>query len=268
MSDRFGLLYDETFSHDLLGRHAELDFLEIIPDRFSAIDDFTLIPEFLTCIPTVFHSLNLSIGSDEALDGSYLKRISKLAKKFKPMWTSDHLAVTQIDGLHLGNLSPVRYSTGAIARIGDKIAAIQDELRIQFLIENIAYYFRIPGADMSECELLQELVEETGCGVLLDLNNVVVNSVNHDFDPYTYLREFPLNAVREIHIAGHHKAGTICIDSHGEPVGALVWDLLQFVSRKLEHVNVILERDQDIPPLGELLRELDMARKCVSYARM
>jgi uncharacterized protein len=267
MNDRFGLLYDASFSPELLRGHADLDFLEIIPDRFIAVDSPSEIPEFLTTIPTVFHSLNLSLGSDEALDGSYLKDISRLAKRFKPMWASDHLAFTKIDGMHLGHLSPFQSSTAAIGRIAGKITLLQAELRIPFLVENIAYYFRVPGGDISESELLQNLVETTGCGLLLDLNNVAVNAANHGFDPYVYLREFPLHAVREIHIAGHRKRGNMYVDSHGDPVGERVWDLLRFVSGKLESVNVILERDQEMPPLEELMRELAIARKCVEEGR-
>ena len=267
MNDRFGLLYDDSFNDDLVAGHDELDFLEIIPDRFSAVDDLSHIPDFLRAIPPVFHTLNLSLGSDETLDESYLKGISNLVKHFRPMWISDHLAVTRIDGMHLGHLSPVRWNTAAIARIAGKIARVQDELGMPFLVENIAYYFTIPGADIGEGELLQHLVEKTGCGLLLDVNNVAVNAANHGFDPYAYLREFPLHAVREIHIAGHRKRGNMYIDSHGDPVSELVWNLLRFVSAKLESVNVILERDQDIPPLGELMRELAIARKCVTEGK-
>lgn len=267
LNDRFGLLSDVSFNRDLLGCQEELDFLEIIPDRFSAFDNLTHVPEFLMTIPTVFHSLNLSLGSDEALDASYLKGISKLAKQFKPMWASDHLAVTQIDGMHLGHLSPIRLSTAAIGRIANKIALVQDELQMPFLLENIAYYFRIPGGDIPEGELLQNLVDKTGCGLLLDVNNLAVNAANHGFDPYSYLRAFPLHAIHEIHIAGHRKCGNMYIDSHSDPVCELVWELLRFVSGKLKSVNVILERDQDIPPLGELLRELAIARKCVFEGR-
>jgi uncharacterized protein len=267
MNDRFGLLYDVSFSHRLAGGHGGLDFLEIIPDRFSAADNASDVPEYLTAIPTVFHSLNLSLGSDEDLDESYLEGLSTLAKRFKPMWASDHLAVTKIDGIHLGTLSPVRWSTAAIDRLAGKIGLVRDRLRIPFLVENIAYYFRIPGADVTEAELLQRLVEKTGCGLLLDVNNVAVNAANHGFDPYAYLREFPLHAVREIHIAGHRKLGDMYIDSHGELVDEQVWDLLRFVSGQLEPVNVILERDQEIPPFDELMRELAIARNCVTEGR-
>jgi uncharacterized protein (UPF0276 family) len=245
----------------------ELDFLEIIPDRFLAVEDPGALAGFATSIPTVFHSLDLSLGSDEALDEAYLESISRLAKRFQPMWASDHLAFTRIEGTHLGHLSPLRWTTAAIPRIVRKIARVQAELQIPFLVENIAYYFRIPGADLAEGELLQRLVERTGCGILLDLNNVAVNAANHGFDPYEYLREFPLHAVCEIHIAGHRKHGNMYIDSHGDPVPEVVWDLLKFVSASLASVNVILERDQEIPPLEELLRELAIARRCVAEGR-
>lgn len=267
MSDRFGLLHDATFSRDLQVRHPDLDFLEIIPDRFIGVNHSSGLSGSHLAIPTVFHCLNLSLGSDEALDRVYLKDISRLAEQFKPMWISDHLAFTHVNGMHLGHLSPVRWSTDTIARIVSKIEMVQAELQMRFLIENIAYYFRIPGSDMAEGELLQRLVERTGCGLLLDLNNVVVNAANHGFDPYAYLREFPLHAVGEIHIAGHRKRGNTYIDSHGDPVGEQVWNLLRFVSRELNPINVILERDQDMPPLRTLLQELEIARKCVTEGR-
>ncbi len=267
ITHRFGLLYDDSFRDALRGGRAGLDLLEIIPDRFADVQSPDQVPECLTAIPTLFHCLNLSLGSDEPLDRSYLQRVSSLARVLKPLWTSDHLAVTRIDGVQLGQLSPVRFTAPALGRISAKIDQVQNELRMPFLVENIAYYFTIPGADLSENELLQNLVEKTGCGVLLDINNVAVNAANHGFDPYTYLREFPLHAVREIHIAGHRRRGNACIDSHGEPVDDIVWDLLQFVSARLESLNVILERDQDIPPLEELLRELATARDRVTAAR-
>lgn len=267
MTDRFGLLYDASFDQELILGQPDLDFLEIIPDRFMTADWLGEIPECLMAKPTVFHSLNLSLGSDEALDGMYLAHLSELARQFMPMWASDHLAFTHIDGTHLGHLSPIRWSTSSIEAIASKITVIQDKLRLPFLVENIAYYFQIPGADITEGELIQGLVEQTGCGVLLDLNNLAVNAANHGFDSHAYLREFPLQAVREIHIAGHRRSGKMYIDSHGEAVGSVVWDLLRFVAGKLESVNVVLERDQNVPPIGELMRELAIARKCVDECR-
>ncbi len=267
MRDRFGLLYDASFEADLRRDPAGLDFLELIPDRFMTDDLAAPLPELPTAIPTVFHSLDLSLGSDEPLDAAYLHAICRLARHFKPMWASDHLAFTHLDGVHLGHLSPVRWSLASVPTIATRIGAVQNELRIPFLVENIAYYIRIPGADLTEGELLRRLVEQTGCGLLLDVNNVAVNALNHGFDPFTYLREFPLQAVREIHIAGHRKTGKMVVDSHGDSVDELVWDLLRFVAARVDPVNVLLERDQDIPPFAELKRELAIARRCVAEGR-
>jgi len=216
---------------------------------------------------TVFHCLNLSLGSAEPLDPTYVGNLSRLVAQFRPLWASDHLAFTRAGGVDLGQLSPIRWDAESVIRIAGKVSAIQDELGIPFLIENIAYYFRMPGAGMPEGEFLHHVVERTGCGVLLDVNNVAVNAVNHGLDPESYIREFPLDAVGEIHIAGHRHLGQMCIDSHGEPVADTVWDLLRVVSGKLRCVNVILERDQNVPPLPQLLRELDVARKCVKECR-
>lgn len=148
-----------------------------------------------------------------------------------------------------------------------KLVEVQERLGVPFLIENIAYYVRLPGADLSEGELLHRLVAASGCGVLLDLNNLAVNAANHRFDPYAYLREFPMHAVGEIHIAGSRRRGAMVIDSHADPVGELVWELLRFVASALPSVRVVLERDQDLPPFGELVRELSFARECVEVVR-
>jgi uncharacterized protein (UPF0276 family) len=262
MSERFGLLYDAAFGHELADRHQELDLLEIIPDRYfdAGLDPIFSLPATLT---KVFHSLNFSLGSDEPLDEFYMGQISTLATRLKPIWASDHLAVTRIDGTDIGNLSPIRWSSGAVAKIAGKIQKLQDRLKLPFLIENIAYYFRIPGAEFGEAELLDRLVQATGCSLLLDLNNVVVNAANHGFDPHAYLEDFPLHAVQEIHVAGHRKRGQLHLDSHGEPVGESVWELLRFVAARVGSVNIILERDQDIPPFDELVGELAIARRCV-----
>jgi uncharacterized protein (UPF0276 family) len=266
MQDSFGLLYDNAYAGDFRAGDT-VDFVEIIPDRFFGLDTDSGIPGLPESIPKVFHSLDFSLGSDEALDGDYLQTISNMARQLKPMWASDHLAFTQLDGMRLGHLSPIRLTNAAAGRIAAKIAAIQNELQIPFLVENIAYYYRIPGADVTEIELLERLVKKTGCGLLLDINNVAVNAANHGFDPYDYLRGFPLHAVREVHIAGHVKRADMLIDSHSAPVSGLVWDLLRFVSRKVRVLNIVLERDQELPPFRELVRELGLAKMCVAEAR-
>lgn len=267
MSDRFGILHDFIFSRDILSRPEQLDFVEVIPDRFMSIGDLGSVPAFWTSVPTVFHSLNLSIGSVGELDRSYLRNIGALAKELNPMWMSDHLAVTRSGQAELGHLSPIRMTAAAVDGIADKIALIQDQMGLQFLVENIAYYFTIPSADVAEAELLRRLVDKTGCGVLLDLNNVIVNAHNHRFDPIQYLEEFPLCAVREVHIAGHRRSGDLCIDSHGEPVGEAVWELLQYVAPRIDGINLILERDQDLPPFGDLMAELAVARARIAKGR-
>jgi uncharacterized protein (UPF0276 family) len=251
-----------TFEHEIADHRDQLDLLEVIPDRFfgqsnDPIFDISSPPSI------VFHSLNLSLGSDQELDSAYVDDICELARRLKPLWASDHLAVSQIGDADLGHLSPVRWSTAAVARIAGKVAYLRERLRIPFLVENIAYYFEIPGADIGEAQLLCALVEASGCELLLDLNNVAVNAANHGFDPYAYLRSFPLHAVREIHVAGHRRYGAIYLDSHDRPVSDLVWDMLRFVSGRISTVNVILERDDDVPAIAELMGELTTARTCV-----
>ena len=267
MVDRFGVLYDFRYSAAIQDRRADLDFVELIPDRFLTISDPNRLTNYWAELPTVFHCLNFSIGSAAPLSRKYLKQISRLARDFNPMWLSDHLAVTRVGKIDLGSLSPIRTTPRAMQKLADKISIIQDELQTQFLVENISFYFRLPGNEIPEADFLQMLVERTGCGILLDINNVVVNSKNHGFNATEYVSNFPLHAVREIHIAGHRRSGDLFIDSHADPVGQEVWDLLTYVASKLDRVNVILERDQELPPFEEVVKELAVARKCVSLGR-
>jgi uncharacterized protein (UPF0276 family) len=263
VSDRFGLLFDDAFADDLAGVGERLDFLEVIPDRYFGAEP-PLIP---TGLPVTMHSLNLSLGTQEPLDQHYVGQLRASAQHFKPIWASDHLAVSHVGGMDLGMLSPVRCSAAAAARIADKVSALQDELRIPFLVENIASYIRLSGNEFSELELLDRVVRASGCGLLLDINNVVVNAANHGWDPYAYLRYFPLHAVREIHIAGHHEESGVHLDSHAEPVGEQVWKALRFVAQRIGPVSILLERDDNIPPFNDLLVELTMARRVVQASR-
>jgi hypothetical protein len=267
VQDRFGILHDFSFSAALATRPGAVDFVEIIPDRFFFVRDLGLIPNFWDEVPTVFHSLNFSLGSIEDLDSIYLDRIHTLAKHFRPMWASDHLAVTKTGASALGHLSPIRMTWAALRRVSNKISRIQSKLGLQFLVENIACHFRLPDSDMSEGEFLRELVDKTGCGVLLDLNNVIVNANNHGFDPIEYIRSLPLSAVRELHVAGYREIEGTYVDSHGEPVREDVWAILRLVSAELGAINLILERDQNVPSLDDLVSELGIARQNVANGR-
>ena len=259
MSDRFGLLFDDTFADDLAGAGEQLDFLEIIPDRYFG----TQPPPIPTALPVTMHSLNLSLGAQEPLDRHYVAKLRASAQHLKPIWASDHLAVSHVGGIDLGILSPVRCSAAAAAQIADKVSELQDKLQIPFLVENIATYIVLPGNEFSEPELLDRVVRTSGCGLLLDINNVVVNAANFGLDPYAYLCNFPLHAVREIHIAGHHEEAGVHLDSHAEPVGEQVWKALRFVAQRIGPVSIVLERDDNISPLYELLAELATAQRLV-----
>ena len=267
MRDKFGLLYDVRFSQEFIDNDCNLDFAEVIPDRLLSFRSLDGIPSFWNRLPIVFHCLDFSLGSAAPVDRDYLKKISALASQMRPMWISDHLAITRFDQVPLGHLSPIRMRSSTIELLCQKIDIIQNELQTPFLIENISYYFKIPGSDLTEVELFRRLVEKTGCRILLDLNNVLVNSKNHGFNPFIYLQELPLDAVQEIHIGGHRNNGNMYIDSHGDPVCEEVWSLLRYVSARMTSINVILERDQNVPPFTELVNELALAKRYVFAGR-
>ena len=173
---------------------------------------------------------------------------------------SDHLCWTRTGGFNSHDLLPLPYTDEALAIVSTNVARAQDALGRAMLIENPSSYLAFAGADMTEWEFLDALAARTGCGLLLDVNNVFVSATNHGFDPLAYLDGIPAARVRQIHLAGHRQGGELLIDTHDRPVCASVWDLYAQVLPRLGSVATMIERDDDIPPLHELLAELDTAR--------
>lgn len=225
--------------------------------------------------PLSLHSVSLSLAADAPPDDAALDRLARLARRVEPALISEHLAWSAWRGHYLPDLLPFPRSTEALVRIAANIARVQDRLGRAIAIENPAHYLHLAGHDWSETGFLAELVHRTGCALLLDVNNVYVSARNlgtgtTDYAE-DYLDTFPLHAVAEIHLAGHHAdprwGETLLIDSHDAPVAKAVWALYERVlARAGRAIPTLIERDAEIPPLAELVAERDRAQGLLGAA--
>ena len=238
-------------------------------DWFEALSENYMIPggrplHYLDRIreryPVVLHGVALSIGSVDPLDRAYLRQLKALAARVQPEWISDHLCWTGVAGRNLHDLMPLPYTEEALRHVARKVRAVQDFLGRRILLENASTYLTYRRSAMTEWDFLAALTREADCDILLDVNNIYVSAFNHGFDALEFLDGVPAARVRQIHLAGHDNCGDLIIDTHDAPVIDPVWALYRETLRRFGPVPTMIERDDKIPPLGTLVRELDRAR--------
>lgn len=262
-----GLSYHEEQRNEILAEAAHIDVLELIADQYI---DMPPHKKEEACFlagrfPVVLHSVDLSIGTDTPVDGEYLRKLHKVAEWVQPKWVSDHLCFTRVDGLNIGQLTPLSFS-GQIADIVIRnIKCVAATFSCPFLLENISYYFTVPPGTMSEAEFITRIIRESGCGLLLDLTNVQNNAVNNDYNAYEFLDQIPLDRVVQVHLAGGYYHRGILLDAHSDPVPAEVFDLLRYSAPRMPLLRAVtIERDQNYPPFRELIDELDKIREILN----
>lgn len=258
----FGLGLRTAHFEDVLQTQPKVDWFEIISENFMV--DGGKPKYYLHKIreqyPMVMHGVSLSLGSTDGLDLQYLQRLKNLITEVQPEWVSDHLCWTQLGGTNSHDLLPMPYTEEALDFVAARIRQTQDFLGKQILIENVSSYITYSESQMTEWDFLNEVAERADCCLLLDLNNIFVSARNHQFEPLEYLNSINGSRVRQIHLAGHSDFGDYIIDTHDHPVVDPVWDLYEVAVKKFGAVSAMIERDDDIPPLAELVLELDKAR--------
>jgi uncharacterized protein len=217
--------------------------------------------------PVALHGVSLSIGGTDPLNVAHLHAVRQLADEIEAEWVSDHLCWTGVDGINLHELLPLSYTEESLRHVSTRITQAQDILGRALLIENVSSYLEFAQNEMTEWEFLNELCARTDCLLLLDVNNVYVSSFNHGFDAATYLRSISPTRVHQLHLAGHRREGAYLIDTHDAPVAEAVWSLYAAVVGYLGMRAVMIERDDNLPPLAELLDELNRAREIAAAAR-
>ena len=209
--------------------------------------------------PIVCHGVSLSIGSTDPLDRGYLARLKRLADDVASPWVSDHLCFTAVGGTAMNELLPLPRTEEAVRHVGDRVRQVQEILERPFLIENISTYYEtspagVPG-NLDEAQFAAAVAEEADCGMLLDVNNVHVNAVNHGFDAWDMLRRMPLERVVQLHLAGPEPKGKLLLDSHGAPIQQVVLDLTERLLPLLGPTSALVEWDNHMPPLSRLMEE-------------
>ena len=267
MVEGFGLGLRPVHYRDFAEGSPAVDWLEILSENYMVPGGKPL--HFLDRIreryPMVMHGVALSIAGTDPLDASYLRALRALADRVEPAWVSDHLCWTGLGDTRLHDLLPFPFSDEALDHVSARVGRVQDILGRELVLENVSSYFAFPGEAMTEWEFIAALVKRTGCAVLLDVNNVYVSSVNHGFDPRKYIRGIPPAAVRQVHLAGHTRQGDKLVDTHDAPVCDAVWALYAYAVERMGARPTMIERDDAIPPVADLLHELDIARRiCLS----
>ncbi len=257
-----GLGYRPSFRADLFANRARVDFLEIIADHYFGASREKLRELDLLCahFPIVAHGLNLSIGSAEGVDPDYLDRFARLIERVDPPWWSEHLCFTRAGGVDIGHLAALPFTREAIDVVARNVETVRKRIEAPLVLENITTVVRVPGAEMDEPEFLTRVLERTGCGWLCDVANLYTNAVNHCVDLDATFERWPWDRLVQIHYAGGRWRGGVLIDSHDSATSGAVWALYDRVVARAPVKGVILERDERLPPFGELLEEVARAR--------
>ncbi len=239
-----------------------VDFVEVISENFMVAGGQPrhILRQVRERHPVALHGVSMSIGTAEGLDAGYLRRLKALVDEIDPLFVSDHLSWSRSGSFNAHDLLPVPYTDEALDRVCANIHQAQDVLGRTMLFENPSSYLAFQGASMSEWEFIAAMAKRTGCELLLDVNNVFVSASNHGFEALAFLDGIPAERVRQVHLAGHSMGRELLIDSHDSPVCEGVWALYAQVMARLGPVATMIERDDEIPPLAELLQELSMAR--------
>jgi uncharacterized protein (UPF0276 family) len=258
----FGLGLRREHYQNFLASRVPVDFVEVISENFMVEGGQPrhILRQIRERHPVVLHGVSMSVGSADGLRRDYLDRLKTLADDIDPLFISDHLSWSRIGNFNSHDLLPLPYTEEALAAVCRNIDMAQGILGRAMLFENPSSYLSFAGADMTEWEFIAEMSRRTGCGLLLDVNNIYVSAMNNGFDADAYLDGIPFQRVRQIHLAGHSQGQELLIDTHDAPVSDSVWRLYAKAVARCGPVATMIERDDNIPALHELLAELDLAR--------
>ena len=261
-----GLGLRHNHADDILAGKAQVDWFEAISENYmdSGGRSLHILQQVAERYPVVFHGVSMSIGSSDPLDFNYLDKLKKLSQKVNPKWISDHLCWTGMMGVNSHDLLPLPLTDETFKHVTNRVNQVQDFLGRQLILENPSSYVQFKQSNISEPEFLATLCAETGCGLLLDVNNVFVTCFNAGFDTSDYLAQFPFEHVVQMHLAGHQDCGTHLIDTHDQPVRSEVWQLFKHCWQQTDGAATCLEWDGDIPDLARCEAEILKAKSYIS----
>ena len=257
-----GIGFRPGLKPEIFLNRAEIDLLEITSDHYidsplDKLEELALLAEHFPLVP---HSLDLSLGSAEGVDDEYLAKLADVVDIARPAWFSDHICFTHSGGVEIGHLAPVPLTDEALSVFVRNIEKVKKRVRPPLILENITYNVEYPSSTMSETRFIRRLLEETDCGLLLDVANLYINSVNLGFDWREWLSQIPLERVVQLHFVGAHRGHRRLIDAHADATGEEIWDVFREVSVRCDIRGAILERDENFPEFTVLAEELRRAR--------
>lgn len=246
----------------ILKNWPKLDWFEAISENFmvGGGQPLSILDRIRERYPIVLHGVSLSIGSADPLNKDYLKSLKKLIQRVNPPWVSDHLCWTGADRVNLHDLLPLPYREETAKHVIQRVLQVQDFLERQILLENVSSYMDFSHSTLTEWDFLATIAQEADCKILLDINNIYVSSVNHRFDPVTYLEAIPKDRVAQFHLAGHSRKKKYLLDTHDHSIPAPVWELYQKAVKRFGPTSTLIERDDRIPSFPKLLKELTLAK--------
>ena len=258
----FGLGLRAQHYADILDGDPPIDWFEAISENYMVPggQPLKMLDRIRARYPIVLHGVSLSIASTAPFDAGYLQGLKALADRVEPAFVSDHLCWTGVHGVNLHDLLPIPYTREALDHVVDRVQHVQDYLKRPFVLENVSTYVQFKHSEMPEWEFLSEMARRTGCYLLFDVNNVFVSAFNHDYNAYEFINGIPADRVVQFHLAGHEHNMTHIIDTHDALVCDEVWELYRAALARFGPVSTIIERDDKIPPLAEMVAEMEKAR--------
>lgn len=255
-----GLEWAYALESEMDGRLDEVSVVELIPENFFRQGESFLKKLAQSARPTIVHGVELSIGSAEPLKQKHFDDVRRVADQINTVMMSEHLSMTEMDGIEIGQLTPLPFTHDIADTVCRKVDQIQKQLRVPFALENITNRFLIPDSELSETAFINLILKRTGCGLQLDLNNVDTNAYNFGFDPYEWLAEIDLSHVVSVHLAGGRfdEEGTL-LDSHSAPVRDRVWDLYRYVTARVLPATTIVEWTDDVIDFESVLADVRRA---------
>jgi uncharacterized protein (UPF0276 family) len=263
---RAGIGLRSEHYQDVLATHPAVGFFEVHSENFFGLGGapHRILETIRADYPLSFHGVGMSLGSVDPLNKEHSQRLKQLVDYYQPGLVSEHLSWSSVDGQYFNDLLPLPYTPEALHHIVDRVRQIQDTLQRQILVENVSSYLQYTHSTIPEWEFVAQVAEQSGCGILLDVNNIYVNAVNHNFDARIFLGGIPAQLVKEIHLAGHtvneFEDGTILIDTHDQLVCDEVWSLYRDAVRRFGPKPTLIEWDTSLPELSVLLDEASTAQ--------
>jgi uncharacterized protein len=260
----FGVgLRTSHYAH-ILAENPAVDWFEILSENYmdSGGRPLSILDQIAERYPIVMHGVSMSVGSTDPVNFEYLAKLKRLAKRINARWISDHLCWTGVSGLNTHDLLPMPYTDESLQHVAERVRVISGYLERPIILENPSTYLEFTSSTWRECDFLAELARISGCGLLLDVNNVYVSAFNHGFDAAEYIDRIPADRVVQIHLAGHTNKGTHILDTHSDHVVEEVWQLYRRVYQRMGGISTLLEWDEAIPSFDIVHAE---ARKASQY---